>query len=118
MVDDILVVSEDEGEEARRMAVAGGQRQLTAPDVPAAAMKLILPHVRRKEQGKGRRGRTEREWQRAGTAGCAQEGGSRRARERKGSWGGQGPGRRQGTRKGKGEKGADRGVNAAAPTIV
>ena len=58
VVADILVVSEDEGEETRRMAAARGQRQLTAPNVPAAAMKLILPEVRRKEEGKGRRGRT------------------------------------------------------------
>ena len=39
VVDDILVVSEDEGEEARRMAVEGGPGQLAAPNVPASAMK-------------------------------------------------------------------------------
>ena len=38
--------------------MAGGQRQPTAPNVPAAAMKLILPEVRRKEEGIGSRGRT------------------------------------------------------------
>ena len=38
VVNDILVVSEDEGEGARRMAVEGGPRQPTAPNVPAAAM--------------------------------------------------------------------------------
>ena len=57
VVNDILVVSEDEGEEARRMAVEGGPGQLAAPNVPAAAMKSILSEVRRKEEGKGRRGR-------------------------------------------------------------
>ena len=59
VVDHILVVSEDEGEEARRTAVEGGPGQPAAPNVPAAAMKSILPEVRRKEEGKGRRGLTE-----------------------------------------------------------
>ena len=56
VVDRILVMSEDEGEEARRMAVEGGPGQLTSPNVLAAAMKSILPEVRRKEEDKGRRG--------------------------------------------------------------
>ena len=58
VVPDIHVVLEDEGEEARRMAVKGGQRPPTAPNVPAAAMKSTLPEVQRKEEDKGRRGRT------------------------------------------------------------
>ena len=56
VVDDILVVSEDEGEGARRIAVKGGPGQPTAPNVLAAAMKSILPEVRRQEEDKGRRG--------------------------------------------------------------
>ena len=56
VVDDILVVSEDEREEARRMEVEGVPGQPTAPNVPAAAMKSILPEVRRQEEGKGGRG--------------------------------------------------------------
>ena len=56
VVDDILVVSEDEGEEARRMAVEGGPGQPTAPNVLAATMKSIFPEVRRQEEDKGRRG--------------------------------------------------------------
>ena len=56
VVDDILVVSEDEGGGARRMAVEAGSGQPTAPNVPAAAMKSILPEVRRQEEGKGGRG--------------------------------------------------------------
>ena len=56
VVDDILVVSEDEGEEARRMAVEGGPGQPAGPNVPPAAMKSILPELRRKEEGKSRRG--------------------------------------------------------------
>ena len=55
-VDDILGVSEDEGEEARRMAVEGGSGQPALPNVLAAAMKSILPEVLRKEEDKGRRG--------------------------------------------------------------
>ena len=57
MVADILVVSEEDAEGARRMAVEGAPGQLTAPNVPAAAMKSILPEVRRQEEGKAGRGR-------------------------------------------------------------
>ena len=64
VVPDILEVSEDEGEGARRMAVEGGTGQPSAPNMPAAAMKSILPEVRRQEEGKGGRGQLE-----AGAAG-------------------------------------------------
>ena len=47
VVADIPEVSEDEGEGAGRMAVEGGPGQPSAPNVPAAAMKSILPEVRR-----------------------------------------------------------------------
>ena len=56
VVDDIFVVSEDEGEEERRMAVERGPEQPTAPKLPAAAMKSIHPEVRRKEEDKSSRG--------------------------------------------------------------
>ena len=56
VVDDISVVSEDEGQKARRMAVEGGPGQPTAPNVLAAAMKSILPEMQRKEEDKGRQG--------------------------------------------------------------
>ena len=55
VVDDIFVVSENKGEEARRVALEGGPGQPAAPNVPAAAMKSILLEVRRREEGKGRR---------------------------------------------------------------
>ena len=58
VVADILVVSEDDREEAWRMAVKGGPKLPTAPNVRAAAMKSKLPEVQRKEEDKGRRGRT------------------------------------------------------------
>ena len=64
VVADILEVSEDEGEEAGRMAVEGGPGQPSAPNVPAAAMKSVLPEVRWQEEGKGGRGQPE-----AGAAG-------------------------------------------------
>ena len=64
VVANILKVSEDEGEGTGRMAVEGGPGQLSAPNVPAAAMKSILPEVRKQKQGKGGRGRPE-----AGAAG-------------------------------------------------
>ena len=60
----ILEVSEDEGQGAGRMAVEGGPGQPSAPNVPAAAMKSIIPEVRRQEEGKGGRGQQE-----AGAAG-------------------------------------------------
>ena len=53
VVDDIVVLSEDEGQGARKMAVEGGPGQPTAPNVPEAAMKSILPEVRRQEECKG-----------------------------------------------------------------
>ena len=59
VIADILEVSGDEGEGAGRMAVEGDPGQPSAPNVPAAAMKPILPEVRRQEEGKGGRGQLE-----------------------------------------------------------
>ena len=53
VIANILEVSQDEGEGAGRMAVEGGPGQPLGPNVPAAAMKSILPEVRRQEEGKG-----------------------------------------------------------------
>ena len=64
VVADILEVSEDEGEGAGRMASEGGPQQPLAPNVPAAAMKSILPEVWRQEESKGGQGPPE-----SGTAG-------------------------------------------------
>ena len=109
VVDDILVVSEDEGEEARRIVVEGGQGQPLAPNVPAAAMKSILPECGGRRRAGVGGDRQERERQRAGTAEHAQEGGRRVARDRKGRRGCQGPGMRHGRgMEGKGGKGQGR----------
>ena len=109
VVDDILVVSEDEGEGARRMVVEGGPGQPTAPKVPAAAMKSILPEVRRQEEDKSRRGQRA-----AGAAGSGDssvrtggrgrtgEGGKRQA-------GTSGVRRAKGHQEGKGGKGGAQG---------
>ena len=109
VVDDILVVSENEREEARRMAVEGGSGQPTAPNVPAAAMKSILPEVRRKEEDKGRRGQP--------AAGAAESGDSTVRTGGRGQTGkgGKGQARTLGTRhatghqEGKGGKGGGQG---------
>ena len=55
LVDDILK-AEPEAEVRGRVAVAGGQRQPAAPNVPLAAMKSVLPEVEGENQGQ----RTER----------------------------------------------------------
>ena len=53
VVADILEVSEEEGEGMGKMVVARGQRPPRLPNVPAAALKSILPAVQRREEGKG-----------------------------------------------------------------
>ena len=63
VVADILEVTEEEGEGGGRMVVAGGHRQLAAPNVQAPAMKSILPAVQRKEEGKCGQGRPRTRFQ-------------------------------------------------------
>ena len=109
VIADILGVSEDEGEGAGRMAVKGGPGQLSAPNVPAAAMKSILPEVRRQEEGKGGRGQLE-----AGAAGSGDSRVSTGARGQtgkggKGQAGATGALHAKGHLAGKGGKGSGRG---------
>ena len=109
VVADILQVSEDEGEGAGRMAVEGGPGQPSAPNVPVAAMKSILPEVRRQEEGKGGRGQLE-----AGAAGSGDSSVSARGRGRtgkgeKGQAGTSGAVHAKGHLAGKGGKGSGRG---------
>ena len=109
VVADILEVSEDEGEGVGRMAVEGGPGQPSAPNVQAAAMKSILPEVRRQEGGKGGRGQPE-----AGTAGSGDSsvragGRGRTSRGGKGQAGTSGAVQAKGHQAGKGGKGSGRG---------
>ena len=109
VIADILEVSEDEGEAAGRMAVEGGPGQPSEPNVPAAAMKSILPEVRRQEEGKGGRGQLE-----AGAAGSGDSSVSTGGRGRtdkgvKGQAGTTGAVRAKGHLAGKGGKGSGRG---------
>ena len=115
VVADILEVSENEGEGAGRMAVEGGPGQPSAPNVSAAAMKSILPEVRRQEEGKGGRGQLE-----AGAAGSGDSsvsaGGRRgRAREGKGRRERRGLCTQRDTWQGRGEKGVDWGDSGRSP---
>ena len=67
---------------AGRMAVEGGPGQPSALNVPAAAMKSILPEVRRQEEGKGGQGQLE-----AGAAGSGDSSVSAGGRGRTGKGG-------------------------------
>ena len=87
VIADILEVSEDEGEGAGRMAVEGGPGQPSAPNVPAAAMKSILPEVRRQEEGKGRRGQPEARAAGSGDGSVSTGGRGRTGKKRKGQSG-------------------------------
>ena len=119
VVADILEVSEDEGDGAGRMAVEGGPRQPSAPNVPAAAMKCILLEVRRQEEGKGGRGQLE-----AGAAGSRDSsvsagGRGRTSKGGKGQAGTSGAVHAKGHLAGKGGQRRWTGATvAAAPTLV
>ena len=109
IVDDILVVSEDEAEGALRMAVEGGPRQPTAPNVPAAAMKSILPEVRRQEEGKGGRGQQVGSAARSGDSNVRTGGRGRTGKGGKGQAGTWGARHAKGRQEGKGGKGVGKG---------
>ena len=111
MVAETLEVSDEEGEGAERMVMAGGQRQPAAPNVAAAAMKWILPEVQRKEEGKGGQGRPGTGGtghggtgeSTGGQGGKAPEGRNRRVRQE--------PGKPRGTCRGSEEKPGVRGTS-------
>ena len=109
MVANILVVSEDDGEGARRILVEGGPAQPEAPNVAAAAMKSILCEVQRQEEGKGGRGQPA-----AGAAGSEDSsvptgGRGRTGKGVKGQAGTPGAGQAKGHQARKGGKGNGRG---------
>ena len=109
VIADILEVSEDEGEGAGRMAVEGGPGQPSAPNVPAAAMKSILPEVRRQEEGKGGRGQLEAGAAGSGDSGVSTGGRGRTGKGGKGQAGTSGAVHAKGHLAGKGGKGCGRG---------
>ena len=109
VVADILEVSEDEGEGAERMAVEGGPGQPWAPNVPAAAMKSILPEVRKQEEGKGGRGQLEAGAAGSGDSSVSAGGRGRTGKGGRGQAGTSGAVHAKGHLAGKGGKGSGRG---------
>ena len=106
VIADILEVSEDEGEGAGRMAVEGGPEQPSAPNVPAAAMKSILPEVRRQEEGKGGRRQLEAGAAGSGYGSVSTGGRGRTGKKSKGQAGTTGAVHAKGHLAGKGGKGS------------
>ena len=115
VIADILEVSEDEGEGAGRMAVEGGPGQPSAPNVPAAAMKSILPEVRRQEEGKGGRGQLEAGAAGSGDGSVSTGGRGRTGKKRKGQAGTTGAVHAKGHLAGKGGKGSGWGQQWPQP---
>ena len=115
VIADILEVSEDEGEGAGRMAVEGGPGQPSAPNVPAAAMKSILPEVRRQEEGKGGRGQLEAGAAGSGDSSVSTGGRGRTGKGGKGQAGKSGALHAKGHLAGKVENGVDRGDSGRSP---
>ena len=109
VVADILEGSEDEEEGAGRMAVEGGPRQPSALNVPAAAMKSILPEVRRQEEGKGGRGQPQAGAAGSGDSNVGAGGKGRTGKGGKGQAGTSGAVHAKGHLAGKGGKGSGRG---------
>ena len=115
VVADILEVSEDDGEGAGRMAVEGGPGQPSAPNVPAAAMKSILPEVRRQEEGKGGGGQLEAGAAGSGDSSVSAGGRGRTGKGGKGQAGTSGAVHAKGHLAGKGGKGSGRGRQCPQP---
>ena len=101
-----LEVSEDEGEGAGRMAVEGGPRQPSAPNVPTAAIKSILPEVLRREEGKGGRGQLQAGAAGSGDSSVCTGGRGRTGKGGKGQVGTSGAVHAKGRLAGKGGKGS------------
>ena len=91
------------------MAVEGGLGQPSAPNVLAAAMKSILPEVRRQEQGKGGRGQLEAGAAGSGDSSVSAGGRGRTGKGGKGQVGTSGAVHAKGHLAGKGGKGSGRG---------
>ena len=97
------------------MAVEGGPGQLSAPNVPAAAIKSILQEVRRQEAGKGGREEPEAGAAGSGDSGVNAGGRGRTGKGGKGQAGTSGPVHAKGHLAGKGGKGSGLGNNGRSP---
>ena len=115
VVADILEVSEHEGERAGRIAVEGGPGQPSAPNVPAAAMKSILPEEWRQEEGKGGRGQPETGSAGSGDSSVSAGGRGRTGKGGKGQAGTSGAVHAKGHLAGKGGKGRGQGQQWPQP---
>ena len=115
VVNDILVVWEEEREDARRMAVEEGPGQPAAPNVPATAMNSILSGVRRKEDGKGRRGQPAAGAAESGDSSVRTGGQGRTGNVGKGQAGASGARHATGHQEGKGGKGGGQGQQRPQP---
>ena len=91
------------------MAVKGGKRQPTAPDVPATAIKSILLEVQRKKEGKGTRGLTGARATEGGDSGMRTGGQVQTGKVGKGQVGVSGARQAAGHQEGKGGKGGGKG---------
>ena len=118
VIADILEVLEDEGEGAGRMAVDGGPGQPSAPNVLAAAMKSILPEVRRQEEGKGGRGQLEAGAAGSGDSSVSTGGRGRTGKGGNGQAGTSGALHARGHLAGKGGKGSGRGRQCPQPQCL
>ena len=87
----------------------GGQGQLAAPNEPAAAMKSILPDVRRKEEGKSWRGGAGAGAAEAGNSGVRTGGQGQTGKGGKGQVGASGTRHVTGHQERKGGKGGGQG---------
>ena len=115
VIADILELSEDEGEGAGRMTVEACPGQPSAPSVPAAAMKSILPDVRRREEGKGGQGQLEAGAAGSGDSSVSTGGRGRTSNGGKGQTGTSGAAHAKGHLAGKGRKGSERGRQRPQP---
>ena len=97
------------------MVVEGGPGQPSAPNVPAAAMKFILPEVRRQEEGKGGRGQLEAGAAGSGDSSLSNGGRGRTGKGGKGQAGTSGAVHAKGHLAGKGGKRSGRGQQWPQP---
>ena len=115
VVDDVLMVSGDEGEGARRMAMEGGRGQPMVPNVPAAAMQSIPPEVRRRKEDNGGRGQQAASAAGSGESSVHTRGRRQTGKKGKGQAGTSGAKHAKRCQEGKGGKGVGKGQQWPQP---